>query len=346
MTLRKKGNTKDKSIFEKVLELAGQPSYSKHDSLVQGIINAIDDKVVVKDDMLPSVNTMIKELHISRETVVKGFRELIGRGIIESKNRLGYFVANNNTEQMLKVALLMYNLDTFEEQFYRNFRQELGKDVHLNVYFHHGNIEIFETILLQTKGKYGMYVIAPIPHPKTKLLLDSIPRNKFLMFDRYEPLDGEFRHITQEFERASFKAFMELAPTINKFEEMIFYHSPDSLDPKEIVAAFKKFLKTTGIKGRIVNEYVPNSAEKGKVYFTLDNFVLWEIMKDIKAKKLKPGKDVGVLSHNDEPAKEIIGITTYSTDFSLMGKRAGQAVKNRQMIQEIIPTVLTRRHTL
>ncbi len=69
-------------------------------------------------------------------------------------------------------------------------------------------------------------------------------------------------------------------------------------------------------------------------------------MKDIKAKKLNPGKDVGVLSHNDEPAKEIIGITTYSTDFSLMGKRAGQAVKNRQMIQEIIPTVLTRRHTL
>lgn len=344
--MRKKGTVKAKPIVEKIQELAGQPSYSKHDSLVQGIINAIDDKVIVKDDMLPSVNTMIKELHMSRETVVKGFRDLIGRGIIESKNRLGYFVANNNTDQSLKVALLMYNLDTFEEQFYRNFRQELGKDIHLNVYFHHGNIDIFETILQQIKGKYGMYVIAPIPHPRTRQLLDEIPRSKFLMFDRYEPLEGDFRHITQEFEKASYKAFMELAPAIGKFDEMIFYHSPDSLDPKEIVAAFKKFLKTTGIRGRVVSEYVPESAAKGKVYFTLDNFVLWEIMKDLKAKKLKPGKDVGVLSHNDEPAKEIIGITTYSADFSAMGKRAGQAVRNREQVQETIPTLLMRRNTL
>jgi hypothetical protein len=28
---------------------------------------------------------------------------------------------------------------------------------------------------------------------------------------------------------------MELAPVIRQFDEMIFYHSPDSLDPKEIV---------------------------------------------------------------------------------------------------------------
>ncbi len=346
MILRKKGNTRDKAIFEKILELAGQPSYSKHDSLVQGIINAIDDKVIVKDDMLPSVNTMIKELHISRETIVKGFRELIGRGIIESKNRLGYFVANNNTEQTLKVALLMYNLDTFEEQFYRNFRHELGKDVHLNIYFHHGNIEIFETILQQVKGKYGMYVVAPIPHPKTAALLEMIPRSKFLMFDRYEPLEGPFNHITQEFEHATYKALEELAPVISQYDEMIFYHSPDSLDPKEIVLAFKKFLKNFKIRGRILTEYKTGSIEKGKVYFTLDNFVLWEIMKDLKVKKLKPGKDVGVLSHNDEPAKEIIGITTYSTDFSLMGKRAGQAVMNREKVTETIPTILSRRNTL
>src|ERR1700748_1522653 len=196
------------------MELAEVPSFSKHDRLVQGIINAIDEKIIVRDDMLPSVNTMIKELHFSRETIVKGFRELIGRGIIESKNRLGYFVANGNTDQTLTVALLMYNLDTFEEQFYRNFRHELGKDVHLNIYFHHGNIEIFETILQQIKGKYGMYVLAPIPHPKTAILLETIPRNKFLMFDRYEPLKGEFNHITQEFEQATYTALSELAPVI------------------------------------------------------------------------------------------------------------------------------------
>ncbi|WP_343303898.1 GntR family transcriptional regulator [Chitinophaga niabensis] len=335
-----------RNVFEKIRELEEVAAYSKRDRLVQGIINAINEKVLQMDDPLPSVNTLIRELKFSRETIVKGYQELVSRGIIESKYRLGYFVAHGNTEQVMKVALLMYNLDTFEEQFYRNFRHQLGKGVELNIFFHHGNIEIFETILLQIRSKYGMYVVAPIPHPRSKELLDTIPRNKFLMFDRYEPLEGEFNYITQEFKQSSYNAFKQLAKEIKQFDEMIFLHSPESLDPKEIVSAFKKFLKDFKMKGSIVNEFTPGMVEKGKVYFTLDNFAMWEILRECEKKKFKPGKDVGLLSHNDEPAKEFVGITTYSTDFALMGKMAGQAVINREKIQQIIPTALAKRKTL
>jgi DNA-binding transcriptional regulator YhcF (GntR family) len=335
-----------KKIFDEIRKLADVPSFSKHDRLVHGIINAIDEKLISRDETLPSVNMMIRELGFSRETIVKGYKYLIDRGIIESKNRLGYFVAHGKTGQTLKVALLMFSIDTFEEQFYRNFRHELGPNVDLHVFFHHGNIEIFETILGQVRGKYGMYVVAPIPHPRTRELLEWIPRNKFLMVDRFEPLGGEFNHITQEFAKASYKAFLELAPVIRGFDAFIFYHSPDSLDPKEIVTSFRKFLKDAKIKGEVIREYVPGSIERRKVYFTLDNFALWEILKECKAKGLKPGKDVGILSHNDEPVKEIIGITTWSADFSLMGTRAGQFVMNRGKVQETIPTTLARRNTL
>ncbi len=335
-----------RNVFEKIRELEEVAAYSKRDRLVQGIINAINEKVLQMDDPLPSVNTLIRELKFSRETIVKGYQELVSRGIIESKYRLGYFVAHGNTEQVMKVALLMYNLDTFEEQFYRNFRHQLGKGVELNIFFHHGNIEIFETILLQIRSKYGMYVVAPIPHPRSKELLDTIPRSKFLMFDRYEPLDGEFNHITQEFKQSSYNAFKQLSKEIKQFDEMVFLHSPESLDPKEIVTAFKKFLKDFKMKGSIVNEFTPGMVEKGKVYFTLDNFAMWEILRECEKKKLKPGKDVGLLSHNDEPAKEFVGITTYSTDFALMGKMAGQAVLAREKIQQVIPTVLAKRKTL
>ncbi|MFC0512928.1 GntR family transcriptional regulator [Mucilaginibacter angelicae] len=333
-------------IFDEIRKLAEVPSYSKHDRFVQGIINAIDEKFIGQDEVLPSVNRLIKELGFSRETIMKGYKDLISRGIVESKNRLGYFVGNGNTGQTLNVALLMYNLDTFEEQFYRNFRHELGENVQLTTYFHHGNIEIFETILLQIRGKYGMYVAAPIPHPKTKELLDIIPRNKFLMFDRFEPLEGEFNHITQEFGHSSYDVFSKLAPRIKQFDEFIFYHSKNSLDPKEIVQSFKKFLEDFDVKGRILEEYVPGSIQKGKVYFTLDNFALWQIMRDCKTQMLEPGKDLGVLSHNDEPAKEIIGITTFSADFSSMGQLAGKAVLSKEKLQLTVPMLLFDRSTL
>ena len=333
-------------IFQEIKKLTDIPSYTKNDRFVQGMINAINDKIIGQDEMLPSVNKLIKELGFSRETIMKGYKDLISRGIVESKNRLGYFVGNGNTEQTLSVALLMYNLDTFEEQFYRNFRHALGVNVHLNTYFHHGDIEIFETILKQIRGKYGMYVVAPIPHSKTMELLDIIPRNKLLMFDRFEPLDGDFNHITQEFGQSSYDIFAKLAPKIRQFDEMIFYHSPDSLDPKEIVRSFKKFLKDFKIKGHIENEYLPGSVKKGKVYFTLDNFALWQIMRDCNSQKLKPGKDLGVLSSNDEPAKEIVGITTFSADFSNMGRMAGLAVLNKEKIQLTVPMILFERNTL
>jgi len=333
-------------IFKEIIKLADVSSFSKNDRIVQGVINSINEKLICQGEILPSVNRMIKELRFSRETIVKGYKDLISRGIIEAKNRRGYFVSNYNTDQTLNVALLMYHLDTFEEQFYRNFRHELGKNINLNTFFHHSNIEIFETILSQIKGKYGMYVVAPIPHPKTRGLLDSIPRNKLLMFDRYEPLDGDFSHITQEFRNSSFEIFSKLAPKIKRFNEMIFIHSPNSFDPKEIVQSFKKFLKKFQIKGRIIAEYEPGSVESGKVYFTLDNFALWQIIRDCKSKKLRPGKDLGVLSHNDEPAKEFIGITTFSSDFSNMGKMAGRAILNKEKIQLTVPMILYERHSL
>jgi DNA-binding transcriptional regulator YhcF (GntR family) len=335
-----------KTVFGEIRKLESVPSFSKHDRLVHGVINAIDEKLLSTDDLLPSLNEMIRELKFSRDTVVKGYQELINRGLVGSTRGRGYYVTNGNTGQTLLVALMMYNMDTFEEQFYRNFRAELGPNVHLNVFFHHGNIEVFDTILTQIKGKYGMYVIAPIPHPRTRALLEAIPRNRFLMVDRYEPIEGEFNHVTQEFDQSSYRIFMELAPVIRTFDEMIFYHSPESLDPKEIVGAFRKFLKDSKIKGRVLPEYKPGSIEKGKVYFTLDNYAVFAMLKECKAKKLKPGKDLGVLSHNDEPAKELIGITTYSADFSLMGKKAGEFVMRREMVRDTMPMVLWRRNTL
>jgi DNA-binding transcriptional regulator YhcF (GntR family) len=337
-----------RNVFECIQELDDMPSYTKNDQLVEGIINAINDKSLVPGDILPSVNTMIKELGFARETIVRGYKVLIARGIIESRNRLGYFVLNSNTDLSLKVALIMYAIDTFQEQFYRSFRKQLGESIHLDVFFHHGNIDMLETILNMIKGKYGMYVVAPIPHPRTKQLLAQIPINKFLMVDRYEELDSDFSHVTQEFEKSSYKTFSELVDAIRKFDEIIFFHLPGSLIPIEIVRAFRKFLKDFSVAGRMMPAYVPGSLKKGVAYFSIDNSDIWGILKDCKKRNFVLGKDIGLLTHNDEPVKEIIfdGLTTYSASFTLMGEKAGRAVASRTAIKETIPTVLIRRNSL
>ncbi len=337
-----------KAIYEQINQLEGTPGLSKHEQLVQGMINAINGKVVVKGDLLPSVNNMMKELGFARETIAKGYKELAARGLVEPKKNLGFYVANENMEGKIKIALLLFAFDSFQESFYKTFRSKLGKTAQIDVFFHHNNITVFENIVSTIRGKYGMYVIAPIPHKKTAEILQTLPLDKFLMVDRYEKIAGDYSYITQEFEQSSYRAFAALAETIKGFDEMVFYHRPAADTPVEILNAFKKFIKNYKIKADIRPEYLPGSIEKGKAYFTINNAELWEMLRDCKTKKLKIGKDVGILSHNDDVVKEIIcdGITTYSTDFKLMAEKAAEFILTRKKIQEIIPTVLIRRKSI
>ena len=336
------------NIYEQVKELENIQGLSKHEQLVQGIINAINDKHIQRGDMLPSVNNLIKELGFARETIAKGYKELVSRGIVESKNRIGFYVTRENTENALRIALIIFAFDSFQEVFYKTFRDSLGTPAHIDIFFHHNNIDVLESIIADVRGKYGMYVVAPIPHKRTAGILTALPLNKFLMIDRYLALPGDFSYVVQEFEKASYAAFSQLASAIGKFRGMIHYHRPASDTPIEILEAYKRFVKDFTINSVIRTEYIPGSIEKGYVYFTINNAELWQMLKDANAKGFRLGKDVGILSHNDEVVKEIIfgGITTYSTDFAKMARKAAEFVLKREKIQEVIPTVLLRRGSL
>lgn len=335
-------------MIEEIRKLENIPGLSKHEQLVQGIINAINDKQLRKGDMLPSVNLLNKELGFARETIVKGCRELRARGIVESKHRLGLFVIDEDTEKQLRIALVIYAFDSFQEVFYKTFRNQLGGDMTIDVFFHHNNIDIFENIVSTVRGRYGMYVVAPIPHKRTAAILNTLPMEKFLMVDRYEPIAARFSSVTQEFRRSSYKVFRELQDVIKSYKGMIYYHRPNSDTPIEILQAYRKFVRDCRIKSTIRPEYIPGSMEPGYVYFTINNTELWLMLRDCISNKLQIGKDVGILSHNDDLVKEIIcnGITTYSTDFAQMAIRAAQFVLDRQPVTEVIPTVLIRRKSL
>lgn len=337
-----------KEVFKEFHKLSGVLDISKHEQFIQGILNAIHNKSLMQGDKLPSVNEFMKETNFARETIAKGYKELILRGVVESKNRIGFFVANNNVQQQLKVALVLFAFDTFQETFYKTFRRHVGDNIQIDVFFHHNNIIIFENIIATIKGKYGMYIVAPIPHKQTASILLTLPMDKFLMVDRHEKLDVTYNYVTQEFKKSSYAAFSQLADTIRQFKMMHYYHRPLSDTPIEILSAFKKFVRDYKITHEICPEYIPGSLKKGHVYFTINNTELWAMLKDCKLQNLEIGKDVGILSHNDDIVKEIIcdGITTYSTDFPLMAKKAAEFVIHRRPLHETIPTVLIRRNSL
>jgi len=335
-------------LFNEIKELSIINSFSKHEQLVQGIINGLNHKLIAKGDILPSVNEMMRETGFAKETIGKAYKDLISRGILESKNRMGYFVATDDTEQHLKVCLLIYAFDTFQETFYQNFRDHLGENIQVDVYFHHNNFSVFESIINSNKGQYGLYVIAPIESDSAKEVLEQLPKEKLLIVDRYVELKGDYSYIVQEFKKASYNAFLQLAPRIKEFSEFVFFFKPSSAEPNEVLLSFKRFVKEFKINGVIRNSYEPGSIAPDKVYFTIHNLELWEMLKDTKVKGLKVGKDLGILSHNDDNVKEIIfdGITTFSIDFAQMGRLAAEFVLSLKPIKHVMENKLIRRNSL
>lgn len=335
-------------LFNEIKDLSIINAFSKHEQLVQGIINSLNHKYIAKGDILPSVNELMRETGYAKETIGKAYKELISRGIVESKNRRGYFVATDDTEQHLKVCLLIYAFDTFQETFYQNFRNHLGENIQVDVYFHHNNFSVFESIINSNKGQYGLYVIAPIESNEAKAVLEQLPKEKLLIVDRYVALKGEYSYIVQEFENASYNAFLELAPRIKEFAEFVFFFKPSSAEPNEVLISFKRFVKEFNINGVIKNHYESGSIEPDKVYFTIHNLELWEMLKDTKVKGLKVGKDLGILSHNDDNVKEIIfdGITTFSIDFAEMGRLAAEFVLSLNPVKHVMENKLIRRNSL
>ncbi|MFC7525065.1 GntR family transcriptional regulator [Parapedobacter sp. GCM10030251] len=335
-------------VIQKVRALENLQSLSKHEQLVQGVLDAIDEGGLRMNAALPSVNTMISELGYARETIVKAYKELMERGVIASKNRKGYFVISGNIRQQQKIALLMYAFDTFQETLYNNLKAHIDRDVQIDLYFHHNNPDVFEAIFNRIVGHYGLYIVAPIATKRIQELLTTIPPFKLLVIDRQLSLGNDYSYITQEFRTSSYQMFQKLTAKLAVYDEIIFFFRKNTAEPPEILQSFRKFLKETGLKGTVKKQYESGSIERNKVYFTIHNPELYAILKDVMDKKWKLGKDLAVLAHNDDVVKEIIagGITTFSADFAEMGRLAADYVRTREKIQRVVPTELYIRKSL
>jgi len=323
-------------------------SSTKKEKIVNAVSCCIQDNSLKLDDILPSVNELSSKIGFSRETVVLAYKDLKKRGIIDAKQGLGYFVSNNELKIQHTVALVLYGFQTFQQDFYNSFRNTLGERFKIDVFFHHNNYRIYESILNDIHGSYGHYVIAPIQNHSNLTPLQKFPENKLFLIDRYKYVGERVSKITQEFEQSLISVLAELLIDIKKYERLILFYKSSSDYPKEILSATKQFCENHNIELQIQDEYKSSTLSRGNLYFTIGDSDLWNMLKDIKDQNFKLGKDIGILSHNDSPVKDIIldGITTFSTDFVEMGKQAANALVNNQFVNTIIPGKLIKRNSI
>ena len=333
-------------IFEYIQDEAGNKT--KHMQITDGIVQAINEKVLKPGDLLPSVNMFLKKLPVARMTIVKALEELKERGIIESENRVGYFVKSGNVTQKLKVMLFLTEFNVYHEILYNNIIEELKKEkIIVDLYFHHCNPLVFKSVLKENRGLYGLYIVTPFNHPQVKKSLSEIPAKKLLQIIR-PPIIEDTSYISQNFYDEVIDALKSVKRQISKYEKLTLVFPCGVGHPDVIKQIFFNFCTISRISFGEVSCITKEMVKENHAYFVIADNDLIELVKYGEEKGLKLGENLGILSYNDTPMKEIIrnGITVISTDFAEMGRAVGDFIKTRQAVQKSIPTRIKLRNSL
>ena len=322
-------------------ESAGQ---TKLQQLVHSITEAISNGKLKVGEALPSVNQLSSESGFSRDTVFKAYNILKSRNLIESAPQKGYYVASES----FRVFMLLDDFSAFKEQLYKAFRQNLPETYSVDLWFHHYNTEVFHQLIQNSLGRYSLYVVMNINNKGIDPILNKIDANKLLILDMGNP-GNNLNFLLQDFNEAVVICLTQGLQAIRKYNEFILIYSEKKTPhPVETVDAFRRFCKSNQIKHKVSDNFDETRFKTGQLYMVIKDIELVEIIKAGLKKRFQLGKDFGVISYNDSPIKEIVegGITVISTDFRKMGELAAEFVKNKQKLQEILPTSLILRNSL
>lgn len=306
----------------------------KYQQIVQSILDAIDKNELKLGDKLPSLKQLCKEFSLSQDTVLRAYNELKNKGMISSAIGKGYYVSSIVTSETHKIFLLFDALTLYKESLYNSILEKFMNKGSVEIFFHHNNKKVFRNLITQAVGNYSSYVIMPILDKDTASILADLPLKKVFLLDMGRNLLGhKYAYVCQRFEKDVYVSLKKGLKELRKYNTLCLLNPGNKLQYKEIQQGMEKFAKMNKFNFKTLKNLDNHKINSKEVYLTINDIDLVSIIKMAKAKDLVIGKDIGIISYNKSPLKEVManGITTISTDFEEMGRKiADMIIKNRR----------------
>lgn len=315
----------------------------KFQQLVDAVVDSISRNQLKEGDMLPSVNQIMKDSQLSRDTVFKAYAELKKRGIVESVPNKGYFV----NKKITKVFLFLDTFKAYKEVLYHSFLNHLPKNVSVDLHFHHYNIDIFDKIITESAGKYSNYIVMSFNHDKVPEIIEKIPQDQLLIIDWNVKMEGKTA-VYQDFGQAVYNALTHNLESIKKYKEFVFFYPDFTYHPIDSVNFFVKFCQDNNIKHNVIFDINKFNLKPGDLYFLVSDRTLAAFLDQCSQKGYEPGQEVGVISYNETPMKKYVknGIAVISTNFELMGQKAAEFVITGNPLRFEVPTRIKMRSSV
>lgn len=316
----------------------------KYKQIVDSIIYNISIGNLQINQKIPSINMFSEDFYISRDTVEKAYNILKERKVITSIKGKGYYITRTNLVSKTNILFLINKLSPYKMTTYNSFVNSIGANSNTDLLIYHCDETLFLNLLDKNKDDYDYYVI--MPHFKTDDLkhvsytedvvkaIKKIPKEKLVVMDNIKlGMDGQIVEIYQDFENDIYNALKEGLSKIANYEKLILIYPDKAVYPypRRILHGFRKFCVEHSINFEILNEvYDDMILKKGDLFITIEESDLVSLVKQIRDSKFTLGKNIGIISYNDTPLKELLGITVISTDFKVMGETASKMIMNNE----------------
>jgi DNA-binding transcriptional regulator YhcF (GntR family) len=334
--------------FIKIDEDSRVPKYQQ---IVDSIIFNISNGNLKIDQKIPSINILSEEFYMSRDTVEKAYNILKERKVISSIKGKGYYITRTKLISKVNILFLFNKLSSYKMATYNAFVNSIGANSHTDLHIYHCDETLFLNLVDKYKGAYDYYVI--MPHFKTENLkhisytdevikaIKQLPKEKLIIMDNIKlGMDGEIVEVYQDFENDIYNALNQGLAKIVNYKKLILVYPENAVYPypRRILLGFKKFCIENSLNFEILNQvYADMILKKGDLFITIEESDLVNLVKQIRDDELVLGKEIGVISYNDTPLKELLGITVISTDFKVMGETAARMILNGEKGKVKVP---------
>lgn len=316
----------------------------KYLQIVNSIIEDIEIQQLAVGDKIPSINEISEEYYLSRDTVEKAYNLLKEKKIIVSVKGKGYYVARTVSQNKETVLFLMNKLSNYKLRIYNSFIDSLGSSTRVDLRIYHCDPKLLRCTLEENAGAYDHFVI--MPHFKEEgkghytldstimEILKKFPPEKLLIMDNYlADFEGDVASIYQDFKHDIYNALCEGIFQLQNYEKLILVYPQETVYPypREIMQGFQKFCHDFEFDHEILETvYSDMELRPRDAFIVIEENDLVNLVKQVREQNLNLGSDIGIISYNDTPLKELLGITVISTDFRLMGETAAYMIQKQK----------------
>ncbi len=316
----------------------------KYQKVVNAFIESIEINAYKLGDRVPSINDFSKDFNISRDTVFKAYTLLKKQGYINATPNKGYYIC----ESRKKILLLISTFKAYKEVFYHSFMSYMPDNVIVDLQFHHYNIKNFKAMLNVDNGVYYKYIIMGFDHPEVSSRLEKIDKKRLLLIDWKADLKKVENYVFQDFGPALYSCLENAAHLFRKYQTLSFVYPEFTHHPPESLAYFKKFCLNHNINYTICYNSEELVVKKNTAYISVNDRILYELLRQSSLANYKLGEEVGILSYNDTPLKRFTyeGISVISIDFKEFGAKVAEFVTSNRPVQTYLTTKLVLRESL